>query len=722
MSFILDSYRRSAELCKSLGLWDIEHGLILRGILQHCLPPPTLEYLLSLITILKDCEVNTDWAPLDKVQDLHKRLKLLSKSSSASQHDPESIPNWRTQFPVFYGIKRFSEQSWEVSIRAKAICDFAEVIHEQLGQIHSQDIYYKDVYSFRDFLIIKQSEQLKVKPRGKLDGNYTQKVMIYQEIRKGRQIGYRDIHDNPHFWSSVPEIKLQWSPGAFNNHEQSLSADESKDTDDQQSSPLDALKNNEQQQNVHLIHPIWLRDNVRSLADFQQLSWAIIFKYWAMLLDKNRNSLFKLSYLTFLTGVRKNRWQNYLTRNSLNLTDDNLRLRIDDESNSPLLEYRVKRGATQFDQSMTNHRILSIRLPRDLVLDASELKCALNEHSILRTFKRNNPGPTPHLSNMALSSHNLLSHLQSEIESFILAGQIPIEFQARAAYFTIGNKNINTLLNHRVSTIISLAKQYQPNNKSLHQALKAEFSLDSIKNNQLGSQLGEGNFLRPNTHLKTNRKSTTTQKVQLLNELELYAYWMDAYCFAGRPKGDETERLNTLDTIFHKDKDSSDYKESKVLLKPTIYKQQEIELQKARDTLLRHCKKYSIKLRSKKEQKNLNGFTSQESKFFTYSYNRKKKAITLTELNSQLGLRLVKNIYGITPNLERSNSHRHQCATFAHQMYSEEIADAWLGHHIDGHYFAAPESSASINVLNKVQEAQERILDAANFRLIKNPL
>lgn len=538
--------------------------------------------------------------------------------------------------------------------------------------------------------------------------------MIYQDIRNGRQIGSRDFIQSSHFWSSIPEIKLQWDPNFFNNHEQSLSADASKDSDNQQSHYLDALKNNEQQQNIHLIHPIWLRDNVRSLSDFQQLSWSIIFKYWAMLLVKNKKNAFKLSYLTFLTGLRKGRWKNFSTHEPVELTDDNLRLCFEAESNNPpLLEYRVKRGATQFDRSETGHREVSIRLPRDLILSDTELNEALNERSITRSFKQKNPGPTPNLSNMALSSHNLLSHLQSEIASFILAGQVPIEFQARAAYLSIDNLYINFLLNSRVRTVLSLSRQYQPQNTTLHQALDVEFDIHTIPKNELGSQLVQKSFLLSNTYLKVNRKSTIENKVQLLNELELYVYWMDAYCFASRPKGNETERLNTFEFIFHKDKDSSDYKESKILFKPDIYKKQEVELKRARDTLLRHCKKHSIKIRNKIDQ---------SSSFFTYRYNKSKKSITPIELDSQLALKLTKSMFNIAPILGRPNAHRHQCATVAHTLSSEYVADAWLGHHIDGHYFAAPESSSSINILKEVEKIQIRNFKLANIRLIKNPL
>ena len=718
MNLILNSYQKSVHLCKNLGLWDIDNGLILRGILQHCMPPPSMEHLLVLITILQHCAVNSSWAPQDKVQEIHRKLKSSRKEQFFSD---ESVPNWRTQFPVFYGIKRCSEQAWNTPTRAKAICYFVETIHKQLGQDHSQDLFYRDVYCLRDYLIINKSKQLRVTPKGKLDGNYEQKKHIYSEIRQGRQIGSKDKISETFvpFWSTVPHIKFQWSPPLSDDKQPPFDVSNANDT--HPFYPSDALKNNEQQQDIQFVQPRWLRNNVRSLADPQQLSWSIIFKYWAILLKQNKKSLFVLSYLTLLTGIRKRRWRNYLTNKPSDLTEHNLRLRHDEENS--LLEYRVERGATEFDESISGHREISIRLPKELTLDDTELLDALNEETSTRAFRLKNPGPTPHLRNMALSGHNLLSHCQSEIESFILTGQIPIEFQARAAYLSINNERINEILNQRATNILRLAKQYQPQNEALHQAIQVEFAVDAIPNNQLGSQPGQEKWLRPNTNLKINRKSTTDMKVQLLNELELYTYWMDAYCCASRPKGTETVRLNTPDLIFHKDKDSSEYKESKILLKPNTYKQQEMEVKKARETLLRHCKKFSITLSIKGCHKHdFQDYSDQTSKLFHYKYLKSKNAITVTEIDSQLASVLIAKIYGIKPTLGRSNTHRHQCATFAHQMYSEVIADAWLGHHIDGHYFAAPESSASINLLIQVQEAQEKILETANFSVIKNPL
>jgi hypothetical protein len=72
--------------------------------------------------------------------------------------------------------------------------------------------------------------------------------------------------------------------------------------------------------------------------------------------------------------------------------------------------------------------------------------------------------------------------------------------------------------------------------------------------------------------------------------------------------------------------------------------------------------------------------------------------------------------------LDRSNAYRHQCASYIHRKLGENHADTWLGHHIDGWCYSAPESAANANILSDVLKAQNQWLEELGFHLIKNPL
>lgn len=91
-------------------------------------------------------------------------------------------------------------------------------------------------------------------------------------------------------------------------------------------------------------------------------------------------------------------------------------------------------------------------------------------------------------------------------------------------------------------------------------------------------------------------------------------------------------------------------------------------------------------------------------------------------LLSKNATKLTKKLWGISPVLDRNNAHRHQCASYIHRELDETYADAWLGHHLDGWYFASPQSSATITTLNQVSEVQSNWLENLGFRLIRNPL
>ena len=72
----------------------------------------------------------------------------------------------------------------------------------------------------------------------------------------------------------------------------------------QEPTPEEQLLNNQQQrERPYFSQPKWARDNVRSLADMNQLCWSIIFAYWEYVLQANKNELFKLSLLVLLAII-----------------------------------------------------------------------------------------------------------------------------------------------------------------------------------------------------------------------------------------------------------------------------------------------------------------------------------------------------------------------------------------------------------------------------------
>lgn len=718
MTPILEGYLSSVELCKSLGLWDLENGLVLKGILQHCLPPPALQKFIDLFIFLSDCELDTDWAPKDRVREIYLKLSRLKRQGYDKFDAPSALDDWGTNHPVFYGIQKISEQTWPKETKRKYIRFFTETIFKQHALHYEDHLYYQDVYCFRDYLVVAVSSQLDVQVEGSLDANLQNKEKVFREIESGRLVGQKDYYYDDYadvFWDNAPEIKFQWNPDIFEEFKpESGNYDPSEVSAERTETAADLLLTNEQQRNIFIHRPKWLRDNVRSLADYQQLSWVTIFNYWNFLLNRNHYNHFLISYFTFLTGIRKKRWVNYANHGSKNLTDENLWIVRDSKTQEPKwIEYKINRSATQFTKNKHDSRVVKLVLPNNFIFNRKELKKALNEEMLIRSFMAHRSGPRPYLNNMARAGHNLLTNKNNELDSFILAGQIPIEFQARAAYYTTNSANITALLYERMNIVQETAEKLLPLNKALHKNLKLSFGKES-PSYPIGSQLGDAFWRWKKFNIPINRKYPTDEKISVLNQLELYGYWLDAHSFATRPKGKESFRLNLDGFIFHKDKDSSGFQESKLLFKPELFSQQQEEIYKARKTLFRHLEKLSYQI--------IDWPSDSSPYFYTYRVNKSAKKITVIELDSRLALKLTKEIFGFEPILNRPNAYRHQCASLAHKLYNEHIADALLGHHIDGYYFAAPESSASISTLEKAQKAQEKILQKPQFHLIKNLL
>jgi hypothetical protein len=191
----------------------------------------------------------------------------------------------------------------------------------------------------------------------------------------------------------------------------------------------------------------------------------------------------------------------------------------------------------------------------------------------------------------------------------------------------------------------------------------------------------------------------------------LYFYWMIQYSLATRPAGEKTESFEVGDFWLHKDKDSDRYFESKVLFIPYLLKKQKQEVQACITDL---------KSFANSEGFNIEAINTESNQLYYYKITQKE--INQISLLSSEAIRLSKQTWGITPMLERSNSYRHQCASYIHRKLGENHSDTWLGHHIDGWCYSAPESAANANILSDVLEVQNQWLEKLGFHLIKNPL
>ena len=719
-SFYAERYLATIEVLKKHGLWNLELGLLFIPILQHCMPAPSVHKIHQLLSDLANCEVDTDWAPSPVILKLKKEVaRHIHATELTSEFEQQ---NWGTDYAIAFGIHRIAQQRymhdkeqhyWPTKLKSEAIEEFVETVYENMGaeQALNKDDLYNDIYQLRDVLIVRYAEQHSLGIYGSSKYHIQDKQKRISNTLQDQQ-GFgnnkRNRHATPSFWKNPPNTQFCIQ---IDDIEASTPSPKKADPDeDVTTGPSDdeLMKNNTQQRlNLFSERPRWVRNNVRSLADANQLSWANIFQYWEFLLTKKLNSLFKLSLTCFLTGIHKKRWINGLashlpTLDSVHLFEENNELR-----------YKLNGGSSDFLNSTEESNVIQLYLSNGISLTKQSIRDGLKDESAVRSFNRRYSGPSPTLNNICRSGHTLLRKtLKGETLAFIMSGRVPIEFKARSAYLATDSDTIQELFNNCLlglkKEVRKRAKQYPLVNQAVADinASKEHCGLHSI-----GSQLASTNWHFGSFKFHPIKIKTIEAYIERTNQMVLYFYWMVQYSLATRPAGEKTESFEIGDFWLHKDKDSDRYFESKVLFIPDLLKKQKQEVQACISDL---------KSFANSEGFNVEAINTESNQLYYYKFTQKE--INQISLLSNEAIRLSKQTWGITPLLERSNAYRHQCASYIHRKLGENHADTWLGHHIDGWCYSAPESAANANILSDVLEVQNQWLEELGFHLIKNPL
>jgi hypothetical protein len=719
-SFYAERYLATIEVLKKHGLWNLEIGLLFMPIIQHCMPAPSIHKIHQLLSDLANCEVDTDWAPSSVILKLKKEVaRHIHAAELTSEFEQQ---NWGTDYAIAFGIHRIAQQRymhdkeqhyWPTKLKSEAIEEFVETVYENMGaeQALNKDDLYSDIYQLRDVLIVRYAEQncLGIYGRSKYHIQDKQKrISNTLQDQQGFGNNKRNRHATPSFWKNPPNTQFCIQ---IEDIEASTSSPKKADPDEDVTigpSDDELMKNNTQQRlNLFSERPRWVRNNVRSLADANQLSWANIFQYWEFLLTKKLNSLFKLSLTCFLTGIHKKRWINGLashlpTLDSVHLFEENNELR-----------YKLNGGSSDFLNSTEESNVIQLYLFNGISLTKQTIRDGLKDESAVRSFNRRYSGPSPTLNNVCRSGHALLRKtLKGETLAFIMSGRVPIEFKARSAYLATDSDTIQDLFNNCLlglkKEVRKRAKQYPLVNQAVAgiNASKEHCGLHSI-----GSQLATPNWHFGSFKFHSIKIKTIEAYIERTNQMVLYFYWMVQYSLATRPAGEKTESFEIGDFWLHKDKDSDRYFESKVLFIPDLLKKQKQEVQACITDL---------KSFANSEGFNVEAINTESNQLYYYKFTQKE--INQISLLSSEAIRLSKQTWGITPMLERSNAYRHQCASYIHRKLGENHADTWLGHHIDGWCYSAPESAANANILSDVLKTQNQWLEELGFHLIKNPL
>lgn len=722
-SFYAERYLSTIEVLKKHGLWNLEIGLLFMPIVQHCMPPPSIHKIHKLLSDLAICEVDTDWAPFKVILKLKKEVaRHIHSAETTSKLERK---NWGTDFAIALGIHKIAQQnSWPVKLKSNVIEEFIETIYENMGAekaLHKDDLY-NDIYQLRDVLIVQYAHKHQLGISGESATNIEDKQRRISNILQNQQ-GFgnnkNDKYATPPFWKNPPSTQFCLQQ---EDVEDPLSSSNKKKEPNEDGTPEPSdeeyMKNNIQQRlNLFSERPQWVRNNVRSLADANQLSWGNIIHYWEFLLTKKLNSLFKLSLTCLSTGIHKKRWINGLDSHLTTL--DSVHLFEGDNE----IRYKLNSGATDFLNSGEESNVIQLSLPNEIRLTKQTLIDGLKEESAVRSFNRRYPGPSPNLNNIARSGHTLLRKtFKGETLAFIMSGRVPIEFKARSAYLATDSDTIQELFNN---CLLGLKKEVRKREKQYPLVYQAVSDINVRKDHcglhSIGSQLATPNWNFGSFKFHSMKIKTIEAYIERTNQMMLYFYWMIQYSLATRSAGEKTESVEIGDFWLHKDKDSDRYFESKVLFIPDLLKKQKQEVQACIT---------SLKSFANDEGFNVDDINPESTQICYYKINKleiDQQKISQFEVNqipllSSEAIRLSKQAWGITPVLERSNAYRHQCASYIHRKLSENHADTWLGHHIDGWCYSAPESAATAKILSDVLEVQNQWLEELGFHLIKNPL
>lgn len=701
------------------GLWNLETGLMLLPLIQHCMPPPSIKELKNLIGSLITHKINCDWAPYDILVILQKKIRHLSQLLPEEDYK-------HVDYPINYGINRITSVSmFSHTDKAALIIKFVETVFTKTGSaiMMKENQYYSDVYSLRDIFI----HELAQKNHIILSGNTTKNIdnkkeRVFALLSNERRIGESSAADNfdESFWNDAPfigftlvePIKVAEKPI---NKKQSDSQCEELYEKASHEKAFSALSNDFQRYTIQNTHSKWIRNNVRSYADANQLCLSNIFRYFEFILSAKNDkyeSIFTVCLLALAIGINKKRWANITTNPLQKLHDENVFI---NEANQILI-YKVAGCATNFSQEKDpESQYIIVKLPESFHISYKTILKGTQEAAAIRSFLRKNNGISTGINRIARSGHNLVRKINSsESDAFLLAGAIPIEFRARNAYKAINNYFLNQIFQQNLSTILALSSKNKLEFPKTYTKLKKllKQNLQPIKNHIVGSQLTNSSPNFVDFKLSKVNKDTFDRSIHIANQFELYFFWMLQYGFSTRPIGPSTESVCIENFWLHKDKNSEVYQEKKLLLVPPLIKAQYKQIMLCREKLRECCQKIDYQL-----------VYPDDNHCLSFQYKRfSTKKIVQADLLCATEAQKISQQWGMKQPFARLNAHRHQCATYMHNKMSERHAEIFLGHHIDGYFFAAPESSGTIKPVIETQNAQTTWLNLLGFKYLQNPI
>ncbi|WP_432472801.1 hypothetical protein [Amphritea sp. HPY] len=736
MSFLSKQYQSNIELLSRIGLWDFEWSLILNPILQHCMPPPTVKAWKELLTRLYDLNINTDWARKGDVKKLISSLPKEGKIPSNSDDTTTDI----TDFPIFYAItKRYLYQQWSLHLQAKLLIEFIELVNSRIAPgdlLKNSRKYSRDIQRLRDAMIIDFSQEHSLPTHGKTEKDLESKYDSTFEIRHGRGWIGSDLYipDSPSFWEQPPLIEVKnrdraLSPRSYRSHKVAP-VDEQFDHAPDKSVDISnkgGLNSEEQTQALKQKIPVFIRNNVRSLADPNQLSWSCLISYWKQLLQGQKGELFVLSLLAFLTGIRRDRWAKFTVGSANNIRSDNIVYALIDGC----LFYEVRDLATVFEKPQDGLSPIQfcLSLPKKLnsllkTISEKLPKQGLQDSYEIRKFSEVNAGPSPTINRVANSGLKLFrNQFMDESELFIISGSIPIEFRARSCYASRNIRDLNDKFASATSELFTYLKEnsFLDRNKFVSEKLQEFLSSesDTPPNGTVGSQIGNTykHISFPTPHISApgtfNANETKAQVLEVLNTLETYLYWMMQYGYANRPAGYNSGTMYIGNLLIHSDKNSRFYSESKLLFGLPVINEQLKEVLSSREQGYRQLERLGVQV-SKELLDSYRPLYHLSPKQTGQFYSK--------HLTSEVAVNLAKEKFGIDFPFKRPNASRHQSSTYLHDSKGTPFADACLGHHIDGWDLTAPESSASVQeILKELKTVQKKFVADLGFKVLRGP-
>lgn len=737
---LYSEYAEAVDLLKQLGLWTLSSGPYFHTLLIHTLPPPSVTHLSKLLEYLVECKLNTDWAPLNLTRSWQKYFAS-NLTQIAKQEDLERFGRIGEKYPIYFGIKEIHRLRWPYEIQSACINEFVIKTFQMTkgaDLLHFSE-YYHDVYQLRDVLIDSYAGSV-LKVAANTRTNLKQKKSRVNQLDLGRRFagqypgikkGIRGIFaDDPPFIGFLKDRPaLQ---GESNKYKTPKHRKKDEESLDQIETPFIAdpegfLDSRQQFEFRNQAQANFCRSNVRSLADPNQLTLCTIVEYWRELVGTQYQPLLAVTFLSFLTGIQRDRWLLMKQGSWNDLTKTNLVL----STHTPALLYRIIAGATNFhDCDISPSEVVELTLSKILTTDLIKaIKSeAVNKDYPPRAFSKANTGPAPTINRIANSGDTLLrSKTFNRAELGLLSGKVPIQFRARNCYVSRNRSRFIGNFQQMSSDFWSALKKHHLNTREpLYKLLHDYLDLSETKSSTsapIGSQLATlpaclpacqppEDPLGPTPRMQPDYKLQIDNMIQAANQLELHLYWMLQYAFAQRPAGGASSCFIYDGYCLHKDKDSTYFSEAKILKSPDLINRQLNENHACRTMLIEHIEQFGIQVAIHSH--------SRDQAWHFRRLDQSEKCVVSTLVSTQ-ARSLTERYWGYFREIERPNISRHQCSTFIHDQANETLSDIWLGHHIEGWDPYAPQSTISIAALETLSAAQERILHKYGFGLMRNP-